>query len=259
MNYFFVLPFILIALSSVGQTAEELNEDSKLFLAKEDYKSAFPIIQSAAKLGSLEAKYNLGVCYQYGFGVEKNDSIATSWYLKSADEGWLDGQYKMSYAYTRGNGIEQNAELAFKYALLCAQQNDIECIFNVINCYKEGNGAPKDSLKVEEWAMVLGRMENPENLHMSGQITSARLNLALMYLNGNGVKQSDFNSYVWFLIYNESKRDFATMLQEKQIETIKTLEKKLSKKEKTNAVTQAEELLGEKLRNLDFLYVSGKN
>ena len=162
---------------------------------QEKFKEAIPILIEAAELGNAESQYNLGVCYQFGYGTDQNDSIATSWYLKSAEQGWTDGEYKMSYAYIKGTGIEKNEQKAFVYTLKCATKKDVECIFNLISCYTDGIGTEKDSVQVLEWAVELAKMETSENLNVSGKITSARLNLAQMFMNGEGVNKDIVKSY----------------------------------------------------------------
>lgn len=258
MNNIILILFILFSLNLNGQSANELNITSKQLLSNQKFKEAIPILEEAAKLGNPESQYNLGVCYQFGYGVEKSDSIATNWYLRSANQGWKDGQYKISYAYITGKGVNKDEIKAFEYALLCAEQDDIECIFNVINCYKDGIGVIEDSIKVLEWAIKLGKMKTPENLKISSQITSSRLNIAHMFLVGNGAEKNLIKSYTWFLIYNESKQDFSIILQEQQIKVIKKLEEKLSQDEVKKAKQIAEELLGRKLINIDKLYESNK-
>ncbi len=127
-------------------------------------------------------------------------------------------------------------------------------MFNVINCYKEGVGTEKDPVKMLEWAIRLGKLENPENLQKSGYITSARLNLAYMYRDGSDVRQDMYKSYLWFLVYNESKRDFSYLQQQAIVGEIEELEKQLTTEQKANAVKEAEKLIERPLQNLANLY-----
>jgi len=246
--------FSNITFFSFAQHAEELTIQSKELLNQEKFKEAIPILIEAAELGNAESQYNLGVCYQFGYGTDQNDSIATSWYLKSAEQGWTDGEYKMSYAYIKGTGIEKDEKKAFDYTLKCATKKDVECIFNLISCYTDGIGTEKDSVKVLEWAIELAKMETSENLNVSGKITSARLNLAHMFMNGKGVNQDIVKSYTWFIIYNESKSDFSVRVQEQQIALIKKLEEQLSHEQIANAKNEAEKILGKSLTNFDKLH-----
>ena len=101
----------------------------------------------------------------------------------------------MMMAYGSGNGVQQDFNKAFSYALKCAENGDGTCMFNLISCYKEGMGTDKSIDKMLEWAIRLGKIENPENLQKSGYITSARLNLAYIYRDGIDVEQDFFKSY----------------------------------------------------------------
>ena len=243
-----------IATFSFGQNAEELNKKSKDFLDKQDFKNAIPLIRQAAEKGNAEAQYNLGVSYQQGIEVHASDSLANVWFLKSARQGWKDGQYKVAYSYATGRGWTKDDKQAFFWSVKCAEQKDPECIFNVVNCYLEGRGTDKNLDSMLAWATRLALLNNPENLQLSGQITSARANLAKMFRDGDNVKKDLVKSYTWFLIYNESKRDFSILVQQQNIENIKAIEKQLTQSDRDKARLDAERILNKKLTNLAQLY-----
>jgi len=237
-----------------GQTADELNKQAKDNLTKGDMKNAVPLLKKAAEMGQPEAQYNYGYCYQQGIVVKKNDSIANIWLLKSAKQGLLDAQFKIAYSYATGRGVPKDDKQAFYWTLKCAEQNDPECMFNVVSGYQEGVGTNKNLDSMLVWAIRLGSLADVENLHQSGQITSGRANLATMYRNGKNVKKDLAKSYMWFLIYNESKRDFSIIVQQTNIESIKELESLLSQADKDIAKQNAEKQLGRRLKNLNNLY-----
>jgi TPR repeat protein len=245
---------LFIATLSFGQTAEELNKKSKDFLSQEDTKHAVPFLKQAAELGNAEAQYNLGYCYQQGVEVLKNDSIANTWFLKSAKQGWLNAQFKIAYSYAFGRGVTKNDEQAFFWSLQCAKQGDPECMYNVVSCYQGGIGTNKNADSVLVWATRLAILKNPEDLQSSGQITSARANLATMYRDGQNVHKDMVKSYMWFLIYNENKRDFSILVQQKNIDAIKEIEKLLTPANKEKAKFDAEKLVNRKLTNVANLY-----
>jgi TPR repeat protein len=245
---------VFISILSFGQNAEELNQKSKDLLAKQDFKNALPLLKQAAENGSAEAQYNYGVCYQQGIEVPKNDSIANNWFLQSAKRGWKDAQFKIAYSYAKGRGWLKDDKKAFYWSVKCAEQQDPECMFNVVNCYLEGYGTEKNIDSMLVWASRLALLHNPEDLKLSGQITSARANLAIIYSEGKYVPKNFKKSYMWFLIYNENKNDFSILVQQGNIEKIKDLEKKLTVADKANAISEAENLLTHKLANLDNLY-----
>lgn len=245
---------LLIATLSFGQTAEELNKKSKDFLSKGDTKHAAPFLKQAAQLGNAEAQYNLGYCYQAGIEFSQNDSIANTWLLKSAKQGWLNAQFKIAYSYAVGRGTNKNDEQAFFWSLKCAKQGDPECMFNVVSCYQNGIGTNKNLDSALVWATRLAVHENPEDLQLSAKITSARANLAAMFHKGQNVPKDFVKSYMWFLIYNESKQDFSILVQQQNIDTIKEIEKQLTSADKEKAKLDAEKLINRKLANVNNLY-----
>jgi TPR repeat protein len=254
MKYIVALVVLLITGVAHGQTADSLNNLSKEFLSKSDTRDATPLLKQAAELGQPEAQYNYGVCYQQGIEVETNDSIANEWFLKSAKQGWVDAQFKISYSYALGRGCSKDLAQAFYWSVKCAEQGDPECMFNVVNCYHDGSGTAQNSDSMLIWAVRLGSHHEVENLQLSSMITSARLNLAIMYRDGDHVQKDFVNSYMWFLIYNESKRDFSIIQQQKNIDAIKDLENKMSEEDKDKARIAAARQLNRKLTNLANLY-----
>lgn len=250
MNKIITILSFLTFLFCFSQNSEELNKKGIELLIQKKYEQAIPLLWKSAELGNAEAQYNLGYCYEFGVGVAKDEKIATSWYQKSADQNYNDGLYAMMMAYSDGKGVEPNYDKAFEYAMKCAKNDDATCMFNVVTAYKDGIGTPKNKQKMLEWAMKLAKLKNPENLNLSGRITSARLNLAYMFRDGIDVEKDIFKSYIWFLIYNENKRDFSVFQQDDVVKEIQEIEKNLTKKQKIEAILEAEKILERKLVNL---------
>jgi len=239
---------------SYSQTADDLNKQSKDLLDSGKYKEAEPVLMKAAELGSGEAQYNLGYLLQSGVLGEKKPKEAIEWFKKSSDNNFNDGHYALMMAYGNGDGVEQNSDTAFAYAMKCAENNDPTCMWNVVNCYVSGNGVKQNIAKFKEWILRLAKLENPENLAQSGYITSSRLELAHFYKEGKYFEKDLYQSYLWYLIYNEFKVDFSILKQQEAIEEIKGLEKLLDKSQIQKASSDAEKLLGRKLKNLSELY-----
>jgi hypothetical protein len=260
MKKIFVLFFCLVThIVCHAQTAEELNAQSKEMLCKNDFTNAVPLLKRAADAGNPEAEYNYGVCYQQGIEVGQDDKTANEWFLKSASQGWVDAEYKIAYSYETGRGIDKDDKQAFYWSLKCAQQNDPECMFNVVGCYMEGSGTAANSDSMLAWAIRLGSMPDMEDLEQSANITGARKNLALMYRDGDKIPKDPRKSYMWFLLYNESKHDFSTAEQQANIDAIKDIEKNFTAADKEEIKKLAELQTGRPLKNLDRLYIVDTN
>lgn len=251
---FLIILSILFVQFSFGQTADQLNNQSKELIQQGKYNEAFPILKKSAELGNSEAQYNFGYFLQSGTTGTKDVREAIKWYEKSSDNGFNNGHYAMMMAYGNGEGVEQNSEKAFEYALKCANNDDATCMWNVINCYLTGNGVKANNSKFKEWIIRLAKLSNPENLALSGNITAARLEIAKFYKEGEHFEQNNYQSYLWYLIYNESKVDFSILKQEEFIKEIKEIEKTLTKGQINNAPKDAEKILGRKLVNISELY-----
>jgi TPR repeat protein len=251
LNPLSIFLFMLLAVNSFAQSAEELNKRSKEYLDKGDIKSAAPILKQAAEAGSAEAQYNLGYCYQSGTGVTQSDRTANTWYMRSATQGYKDAQFKIAYSYALGRGAKQDYKKAFYWSHKCAEQNDPECMMHMVNCYYNGEGTPINKDAALTWLKRLALLPAPPNLGMSGIITGARLNLALMYLDGDKVSKDLTQAYTWYLIYNESKRDHSIAEQQKQVKEFEQVEKQLSSTDKAKAKADAEGLLKHVLRNYE--------
>ena len=253
-KHLIILFLVFAVLTAHGQKADLLNQQAKKYIETQQFDKAVPLLKKSAALGNAEAQYNLGYSYQVGIAVKKNQEKAIEWYIKSAEQGFNDALYQLMMAYGNGDGVEQDPEKAFAYALKCAENNDGTCMWNVVNCYYTGMGTDKNIDKMLEWAIRLGKLDNPENLSKSGYIPSIRLQLATLYREGKDVKQDYFQSYLWYLIYNEFKVDFSISVQEKTIKDIQNLEIHLTTEQKANGQKEAEKLLGRPLMNKENLY-----
>ena len=72
--------FFLTLMVSLG--ANDLTEGMEA-IERKDFKSAVAFFEKAASTGSSIAKQNLAVMYNNGYGVKKDEKIATQW-LNSA-------------------------------------------------------------------------------------------------------------------------------------------------------------------------------
>ena len=263
-TFFIVMRRILVFCLIVGsvlwaqplqsQIADELNERSKELLAKKKYAKAWPLLKDAARMGNAEAQYNLGHAYETGDFIRQSLTTSTEWYAKSAEQGYTDAIYKMMLANRYGLGIEADPEKAFAFAERCAMEGNIDCMHHLVGCYQEGWATDKDPSKMVEWAILLAKKDNPEDYKQSGHITEARLNLAYWYRDGAYVEEDYFKSYIWFLLYNESKKDLSFFKQRSIIKEIRSIENTLDAGEVLQARVEAEKILGRPLNKADRLF-----
>lgn len=91
-----------------------------------NYKQPFWKLYTDALRGDKIAEFQVGVLYERGFGVDKNETQAVKWYEKSALQGHIDAQYNIGIMYASGRGVEQNDGFAMMWLSLAAKQGDKE-------------------------------------------------------------------------------------------------------------------------------------
>lgn len=76
----------------------------------------------AGKKNHAKAQNDLGVCYEYGIGVNKDLKQAVQWYNKSAGLGFVLAQCNLAICYEYGIGIEKDLEQAKQWYFKAATQ-----------------------------------------------------------------------------------------------------------------------------------------
>lgn len=83
-------------------------------------------IYTDALRGNRIAQYQVGVMYERGMGIEKDETKAAEWYEKAAVQGYVDAQYNIAIMYASGRGVERNEPIAMMWLALAAKQGDKE-------------------------------------------------------------------------------------------------------------------------------------
>ena len=75
----------------------------------------FKQIKAEAEKGDKGAQYVIGNYYRVGFGVEKSDKEAATWYQRSAEQGVDIAQYYLGNYYAEGVGVPKDLVEAYAY------------------------------------------------------------------------------------------------------------------------------------------------
>jgi hypothetical protein len=106
----------------------------------------------AAMAGDARAQYELGMQYLTGevIGV-KNPVQALKWLESAAKQGHVEARYNLGVMYRAGQGTLQNYETAFQWFELAAMQNHADAQYNVGMMHKSGMSVPMDPVKAYMW------------------------------------------------------------------------------------------------------------
>ena len=90
----------------------------------EDNSLAFTLLTQAHDMGHIEATYNLGICYHYGYGTSVDLARAFELYLESANAGFGKGMELVGRFYNRGIYVKQDRKQAGHWLYKAIESSD---------------------------------------------------------------------------------------------------------------------------------------
>ena len=87
-------------------------------------RKSFQETKIKAEKGDAAAQFALGLMYDVGQGVPKDEAEAVKWYRKAADQGDADAQNNLGFMYGEGNGVVKDEIEGYKWFLLAGAQGD---------------------------------------------------------------------------------------------------------------------------------------
>ena len=94
----------------------------------EDNDLATKLLIQAHEMGHVEATYNLGICYHYGFGTDIDLAKAFALYLESANAGYGKGMKLVGRFYNRGIYVEQDRQQAETWLQKAMNSSDPDAV-----------------------------------------------------------------------------------------------------------------------------------
>lgn len=115
-----------------------------------DQKAA---VQWWTEAGSKEHRFadaNLGVCFHFGLGCERDPEEAVRRYRAAADEfGWAKAN--LAICYRHGDGVKENPTEAVRLLREAVEMRDAWAATNLGRCYADGYGLPQSDEKAIEY------------------------------------------------------------------------------------------------------------
>ena len=153
-----------------------------------DFKKAVEWVERAAEQEFAAAQFNLGVCYRNGEGVEKDFAKAAEWFAKAAEHGFAPGQCVLGACYRDGAGVEKDFAKAAEWYRKAAGQGYAVAQNVLGGCYHDGEGVEKDFAKAVEWFERAAEQE----------LAAAQFNLGGCYYYGEGVEKDFAKAAEWY-------------------------------------------------------------
>ena len=201
-------------------TNEQIKDRFNQLIDNADFDTAYAYIKPLAEQGYPEAQVDLGLMYQLGWIVGKNDKTAFEWYLKAAEQGYTDGASSVASCYAEGRGIqidrkkadywykkacetgstneyfdyadylfdEERYDEAFVWMKKAADNGDDAAQSRVGLLYEQGIGTREDARKAFTYYQ-----KSAENGYCWGQY-----HLGQCYENGIGCHKDDDKAFYWY-------------------------------------------------------------
>jgi len=107
---------------------------------------AFKEFSAAAEEGHADSQFNLGLMYEHGIGVDKDEKEAVVWYRKSAVQGFAFAQYNLAVLYENGRGAAVDFVQANEWYRKASLQGDPLAIGNLGMLYLRGQGVKENTI-----------------------------------------------------------------------------------------------------------------
>ena len=171
---------------------------------QKNYLKALHKWKPLAEQGHTNPQINLGLLYQYGYGVTQDFSESAKWYRLAANKGNSVAQSNLGSFYYNGTGVTQDYYESFKWRKLAAEQGEPFSQSALGAMYSMGRGVVRDYIQAHKWftmAIKNGHEKAHKGLNFveqkmtSNQILEARSltkNLANKLYENFEVKGSSF-------------------------------------------------------------------
>ncbi len=161
-----LLIMTVFTLEIQAQTVENANFEAGIAAIEvNDMPKAYKSFLAAAKEGHMDSQFNLGVMYEQGIGVAKDNQQAVVWYAKAAAQGSSAAQYNLGVLYENGRGTAVDFAKANDMYRKASVQGDPLAVGNLGMLYIRGDGVKEN--KVAGLALLLqsAMMDpSPQNL-----------------------------------------------------------------------------------------------
>ncbi|MCA1925305.1 MAG: sel1 repeat family protein [Thiobacillus sp.] len=104
-----------------------------------------------ASSGDANAQLALGIRYQEGDGVIKNDTEAAKWFARAAKSGLAEAQYRYGLALLEGRGVVQDYKAAFAWIKKTAERGYAPAQLSLGELYRFGTGTEIDKARAYLW------------------------------------------------------------------------------------------------------------
>lgn len=142
-----------------------------------------------AKVGDVDAQFEVGLAYETGRGVPRDEAEAARWFRQAALQGNVEAQYHLAQLVSRGaKGLKQDLPTAVKLYQDAAAKGHPQAMNALGQAFQQGKGTEADLAKAAEWYSKAADLN----------LADAQNNLGMLYLEGKGVTRDLVRAFQLF-------------------------------------------------------------
>lgn len=131
-----------------------------VYFDQEDYDLAFHWYKVSADTGYPQAFYDIGTCFEKGYGVKKDIETAMQWFERACESGGKEAAGQVANRLGIIHFHERNYEEAVKWFRQGAALDEDEALLNLGDCFYLGKGIPKNIEEAKKlYVRVLEKQE----------------------------------------------------------------------------------------------------
>lgn len=187
-----------------------------------DYSTAFSVWLPHALAGDADSQMRVGLLFDLGRGVAKDERRAAEWYRRAAEQGHRVAQLTLGTSYDNGIGVSKDERLAYAWLRRAAEQGSDEAQARVAAMLGAGRGVTKNERQAAAWLRRAAEQGH----------TAAQLLLGLYFQQGKGVPVNLERAYFWLILASVDGGEDGPVLRDK-------VEAKLSRAQRESVQTMA--------------------
>ncbi len=213
-----------------------------------DFATALGVWKPLAQAGEARAQFNLGVMFDQGRGVARDQENAILWWRKAAEQGMAQAMHNLANVYIAGEGAPPDYQEALTWLLQAAAKGLARSQYTLGKMHSNGLGVAQDEAKAVEWYRRAAEQGYDRAQYNMGKIyrdgsggieanaeqsahwfqraaeqgyAKAQSHLGSRYVRGEGVPKDEIQALTWMLLASEKGHPAA-------IENAKILRRRLS-------------------------------
>ncbi|MEQ1776893.1 MAG: tetratricopeptide repeat protein [Burkholderiales bacterium] len=126
-------------------------EQARAAFDKEDFAAAYKLYKPSAEQGTAEAQYRVGLMHKFGWGTERDHSVAARWFAAAVEQSHAEAQFELGIYYKDGRGVARDMAKSAALFLKASEQGVGIAQLNLGRYFLAGTGVAKDPVAAYYW------------------------------------------------------------------------------------------------------------